>query len=233
MCVQLPFLFLVLLWMDGQISCGSTQTAILTTDGQVYTAGKCEHFSLGHGDGEENKIVSTPRLVETLQGIKIVDIDMGDHHCAAVSEEGEVFTWGYGGGMFNPGGLGHGDKTSQSRPALVEALADQGIKIKQVSCGAAHTIALDEEGKVYTWGRGDFGRLGNGIQPQLTPEPVELLENEKMIQVRSYYYIRLDGYVPLFPFSNMTFGPPSPGLCRKGIQCCIIRWWNCLSIWEE
>eukprot|EP01138_Halocafeteria_seosinensis_P006052 gb/GECG01006186.1/.p1 GENE.gb/GECG01006186.1/~~gb/GECG01006186.1/.p1 ORF type:complete len:456 (+),score=40.70 gb/GECG01006186.1/:1-1368(+) len=165
-----------------KISCGGTQTAILTTKGEVYTVGKCVYFSLGHGEGSTTE--TTPRLVETLQGINIIDIDVGEHHCAAVSDEGEVFTWGAGGGTFGQvGGLGHGDKTTQSRPALVETLADQKIRVTQVSCGSSHTIALTDDGRVFTWGLGDAGRLGNGIRSQLVPEPVELLESERIIQV--------------------------------------------------
>ena len=171
-----------------QISCGLTQTAFLTTEGEVYTVGKCDYASLGHGP--DSTVETAPRLVETLQGINIVDIDFGEHHCAAVSDEGEVFTWGAGtGGTFgHVGGLGHGDKANQPRPALVETLADQNIRVTQVSCGSSHTIALTDDGRVFTWGFGEAGRLGNGIRSQLVPEPVELLEKERMIQVNIPFY---------------------------------------------
>ena len=33
----------------------------------------------------------------------------------------------------------------------------------QVSCGAAFTLALTLEGKVYSWGQGMHGCLGNGV----------------------------------------------------------------------
>lgn len=32
--------------------------------------------------------------------------------------------------------------------------------VVQVACGSGHTVALTDEGCVYTWGRGDDGRLG-------------------------------------------------------------------------
>lgn len=34
--------------------------------------------------------------------------------------------------------------------------------MKQIACGSGHTVALTTEGEVYSWGRGDDGRLGHG-----------------------------------------------------------------------
>merc|ERR1712146_124780 len=34
--------------------------------------------------------------------------------------------------------------------------------VKQVSCGGSHTLILTESGKLYSNGRGDYGRLGHG-----------------------------------------------------------------------
>ncbi|XAR70849.1 hypothetical protein NMG60_11027880 [Bertholletia excelsa] len=33
-----------------------------------------------------------------------------------------------------------------------------------VAAGEAHTLALTGDGKVYAWGRGTFGRIGNGLE---------------------------------------------------------------------
>ena len=32
----------------------------------------------------------------------------------------------------------------------------------QAACGGTHTLALTEEGRIFIWGRGSFGRLGLG-----------------------------------------------------------------------
>ena len=54
---------------------------------------------------------------------------------------------------------------------------DEGIKIKQIASGGKHAVALDDEGMVWTWGAGEFGRLGHGGASDLTePEPLEFFE---------------------------------------------------------
>ena len=77
---------------------------------------------------------------------------------AAISSSGELFTWGCG----EYGRLGHGDNASQWRPKQVKALADH--RVVQVACGSrdAQTLALTDEGMVFSWGDGDFGKLGRG-----------------------------------------------------------------------
>jgi hypothetical protein len=47
-----------------------------------------------------------------------------------------------------------------STPALVGGLL--GVSVKQICCGGQHAAVLSAEGKVFTWGRGGFGRLGHG-----------------------------------------------------------------------
>lgn len=43
---------------------------------------------------------------------------------------------------------------------LVGALDTQ--KITLVSCGQAHSMAVNEQGQVFAWGAGDGGQLGLG-----------------------------------------------------------------------
>ena len=58
-------------------------------------------------------------MIEALQGIRIVKVAAGGAHSAAISAEGELYTWGKG----RYGRLGHGDSDDQMKPKLVKALA--------------------------------------------------------------------------------------------------------------
>ena len=42
-------------------------------------------------------------MVEGLKNHKVVDVAMGEYHTLALTEDGNVYTWGYGGkaGYFN------------------------------------------------------------------------------------------------------------------------------------
>lgn len=70
----------------------------------------------------------------------------GSYHTAAVSGNGDLFTWG--GGMY--GKLGHGNELGHSTPKRVEALA--GLPVSQIACGSRHTVAVVSNGALYSWG---------------------------------------------------------------------------------
>lgn len=134
---------------------GGKHAMALTLDGKVFSWGEGEDGKLGHG----NRLsLDRPRMIESLKSKRIRDIACGSSHSAAISSNGELYTWGLG----EYGRLGHGDNLTQLRPKLVKALL--GHHIIQVACGSrdAQTLALSDEGLVFSWGDGDFGKLGRG-----------------------------------------------------------------------
>ena len=48
------------------------------------------------------------------------------------------------------GALGLGDSSNESKPVLVESLADEGIRLQSIDSGEQHMIALDEKNQVHT-----------------------------------------------------------------------------------
>lgn len=107
----------------------------------------------------------TPRIVELLSEAKIVQISCGDAHTVALSSDGKLYSWG-GGGC---GQLGHPDTQAmpkdedgcpyQPKPKLIAAL--RSMEVKQIACGKAHTVAVLENGHLYSWGAGACGQLGH------------------------------------------------------------------------
>jgi len=82
-------------------------------------------------------------------------ISTGGGHSMIVDNQGRVWTWGYN----SRGQLGHGEAGNDAfgfRPRIVEGL----YGIIAVSSGLDHSMALDEYGKVWTWGGGGRGQLG-------------------------------------------------------------------------
>lgn len=58
------------------------------------------------------------------------------------------------------GCLGHGNKLSIEEPQLIQAL--QSHEIISAACGTNYSAAITKEGELYTWGLGNYGRLGHG-----------------------------------------------------------------------
>jgi alpha-tubulin suppressor-like RCC1 family protein len=57
-------------------------------------------------------------MIETLKSKRIRDIACGSSHSAAITSNGELYTWGLG----EYGRLGHGDNVTQLKPKLVSTL---------------------------------------------------------------------------------------------------------------
>lgn len=126
--------------------------------------------ALGHGLGGSHSaddvgllyVEAVPRRVEALKGKRVVYVSASSH-TAAVTDVGELYTWGFG----YDAQLGHGEVINEDSamgevrlPKLVRALAHQKVVI--ACAGQSHTIILTATGEIYTCGRGKNGKLGHG-----------------------------------------------------------------------
>ena len=50
---------------------------------------------------------------------------------------------------------------NQPTPIAVSALSNKNVVY--LSAGGNHCAAVTEDGELYTWGRGSYGRLGHGM----------------------------------------------------------------------
>ncbi|RHY34359.1 hypothetical protein DYB32_001007 [Aphanomyces invadans] len=169
------------------------------------------------GLGDRTKQVDVPTWVEHLKDVHIVDVSCAVHHTAALDKEGRLFTWGYGGTSMSDSALGLGPSEGKNvaLPTLVETFIDdvrnRGVRLQAVDCGDSHTVALSADGEIWTWGRGDNGRLGNGELISLDyPEPVEFFDSMTCTAIaagRSFSLaLRDDGRVYGWGKNNRTFG---------------------------
>ena len=142
-----------------QVAAGSNSIAAIKTDGTLWTWGDNSTGQLGTNDAINR---STP--VTTFAGgtnwkqVSCLDFT------AAIKTDGTLWTWGrnsYGqlGNNVSPvaGGLGS-ESTNRSTPITTFA---GGNNWKQVVSGNACTAAIKTDGTLWTWGRNNFGQLGN------------------------------------------------------------------------
>ncbi|CAA7018159.1 unnamed protein product [Microthlaspi erraticum] len=148
------------------IAVGAFHNLALKEDGTLWAWGNNEYGQLGTGDTQPR---SLPIPVQGLDGLTLVDIAAGGWHSTALTDEGEVYGWGRG--EHGRLGFGDNDKSSKMLPQKVNLLSGQDII--QVSCGGTHSVALTRDGRIFSFGRGDHGRLGYG-RKVTTGQPLEL-----------------------------------------------------------
>jgi len=76
----------------AQIACGSRHTAVVTSQGALYSWGDKENGVAGHGEVEGHQY--TPRLVERLAGKRIVQLSACGFHTGCLTDTLELYTWG-------------------------------------------------------------------------------------------------------------------------------------------
>jgi alpha-tubulin suppressor-like RCC1 family protein len=135
------------------IAAGFNHTLALTYSGEVYAWGLNSSDQLGIKDAQST---SEPLFVNGLSGIEIDSIVAGAANTAALSKQGEVYTWGRN----NYGQLGIGSHANKSEPVHVQSLEGKGVKA--ISLKDQHMLALTKEMQVYAWGYNTNCQLGTG-----------------------------------------------------------------------
>ncbi|XP_028249007.1 RCC1 and BTB domain-containing protein 1-like isoform X2 [Parambassis ranga] len=158
-----------------EVACGSHHSMALTDSGEVYAWGYNNCGQVGSGSTANQP---TPRRVSScLQNKVAVSIVCGQTSSLAVVDNGEVYGWGYNGN----GQLGLGNNGNQLTPCRLAAL--QGLCVQQIVSGYAHSMALTDEGLLYTWGANTYGQLGTGNKSnQLTPVQI-MPEKDRIVEV--------------------------------------------------
>lgn len=143
-------------------------TLAISEDGKVFSWGSSTEGQLGHGMCEPSHI---PRLILSLDGIKVVQVECGWNHSLCLSADGRVFAFGSG----DEGKLGLGNTLDFVVPFTVNYFIHNNIRINKISAGHFHSAAVDDDGYLYTWGSGVCGVLGHGnSERQLLPKRVTL-----------------------------------------------------------
>ncbi|KUI53484.1 Protein pim1 [Cytospora mali] len=158
----------------------------LTEDGRVYGWGTFRSSDGILGFTKDILVQKEPFLLP--ESKKIVDIAAGSNHVMTLDNKGKVESWG----APEQNQLGRrvvqrDMKASALRPGGVAFR--RGVKITKIACGSYHSFAIDNEGRLYSWGLNNFGELGieNGAGQDsavvLEPTLVDTLSDYKITQV--------------------------------------------------
>ncbi|XP_061172977.1 uncharacterized protein LOC133182235 isoform X1 [Saccostrea echinata] len=159
-----------------QISCGEKHSVFRFQEGTIACVGSNANGQIGSGTLEE---ATVPVPVELSKPVKYVA--SGASHTLVITDEGEVYVWGYG------------KACGKNKDILSpEKVPLKNKRVTQVAGGSAHSLALTETGSVYVWGSGSDGQLGLGkaVTFQSSPKKVhhsELKNNVVQIETGEYY----------------------------------------------
>ncbi|KAL8591513.1 hypothetical protein ACOMHN_000528 [Nucella lapillus] len=151
-------------------------TVACSEEGSMYTWGGNAFCQLGRKMAE--KWSGVPEKVELPAGSSVVSVAAGLRHALAVTVDGSLFAWGH-----NKKGqachvTGDDDKVLKAFPLPQKLNLPIKGKAVQVIAGAYHSGVLTETGKVYSWGRADYGQLGRSCDGPCdhVPRPVAGME---------------------------------------------------------
>lgn len=132
------------------LAAGYLHNIVLKNDGTVWCWGNNAYGSSGQPPA--TSILVVPMQVAGLSDIKL--IAGGSLHSMAVTQSGELYTWGSDGSD----ALGFYAGTHSETPVLQSQM---GI-VTAIAAGEAYALAVRDDGKIISWGSNIYGQTGIG-----------------------------------------------------------------------
>ncbi|KAL5008631.1 hypothetical protein ScPMuIL_014212, partial [Solemya velum] len=204
-----------------QVSAGQFHFAAVTMEKDLYTWANVQGGNqivgqLGHGDTAAYK---APKKVDALENVGVIQVSCGDEFTVCVTDEGSVYV--FGSDYYGCLGLDNREGDEVVSPVLLNYFSDNPVG--EVSCGSAHVVALTKAGEVYTWGSGEFGRLGQGTEedcpiPRKTRTPGKHLIKHVCAGSDGTFLITMSGRVLACgsnEFNKLGFNSQTSGLRKR------------------
>ncbi|XP_013415628.1 secretion-regulating guanine nucleotide exchange factor isoform X1 [Lingula anatina] len=163
-----------------QVVAGSHHTACLSDQGQVFVWG-CNKYGQCALDPHTQPQVNRPHCVpqKVFRNKKVCQVYSGWTHLLAVTDDGQVFSWG----RADYGQLGRPVQSGQLcdfTPTPIESIP----QVSQLCCGSEHSLAITADSKVLTWGWNEHGICGTGDEINvMTPQTVKTLDTFRTVLI--------------------------------------------------
>ncbi|ENN82271.1 secretion-regulating guanine nucleotide exchange factor [Dendroctonus ponderosae] len=148
------------------VASGQNHTLALRENGTVLSWGENKFGQLGIAPNVASSFI--PLEVFCLEGLE--NVYAGWTHSAAITRNGEVYTWG----RDTYGQLGS-PRDVPSKPEKIRTLD----KVRQLSLGSEHNLAVTTDNKLYTWGWNEHGGCGTGDKKEVRT-PTQILDNRSV-----------------------------------------------------
>lgn len=160
---------------EGSHTCGLTET------GTAFCWGENRYGQLGTETTEtcthptEGDVQPCSPLPLAVNGGRVWDqLAAGSFHTCGLTPQGEMHCWGSN----SVGQLGVGDGVNES---LTPLPVSGGHRFVIMDAGRCHSCGLEENGKVYCWGRNFFGEVGDDSWPTERYEPVPVVGDQQFV----------------------------------------------------
>lgn len=197
----------------GAIAVGEHHSLALNMDGSVWSWGGNSDGQLGNGsDSGSGMYNDQPLQVVDLAGI--IAIAAGPSHSLALASDGTVWAWGDNSRWQLS--TGNGLNSHETTPVQIPNLGN----IISIAAGEIHSLALDSNGNVWTWGGHYVGQSGTP-SASVYPQQVDKLDNIIKIAAAGDYSMALRSDNTVFSWGRNTsnqLGYASPDDCA-GIPC--------------
>lgn len=164
----------------ASIATSSSHTAFLLENGQLYMCGRGVNGQLGLPKfADKSEPVHVPNLASA------TSVACGARHTLVSTKDGLVFAFGDNRssqlaqpplGTHHKNDVSSSGATTKPQIHLIRPLAEGGHHIVQVAAGEDFSVALSDDGRVFTWGAASYGALGHPRPPSLSPLASLLLQ---------------------------------------------------------
>ena len=141
---------------------GWEHNIVLSNKGEIFSFGYNQSYQCGLDNSNliSRYCINDPTNISVIHNLYAKSISCGNEHSLILSKNKEV----YGIGNNEDGVLGCKDiKLKSYKPILIHfgEKEEYTKRIKQISCGTVHNLALTDDGKIFSWGAAQGGQLGH------------------------------------------------------------------------
>ncbi|MBU1020898.1 MAG: InlB B-repeat-containing protein, partial [Firmicutes bacterium] len=196
--------------MIVSIELGANHSAALTSSGRIFIWGCNWSGRLGNNSDIDSSVpIDITNQFNLDTGDYITVINLGGVHSSALTSNSRLFMWGEGG----QGTIGNGTYEDSNIPLEITDRFGLGVEeqLVSISMGETHSSALTSNHRLFVWGSGDFGELGEPgswqhINPFEITSEFHLVGNEKIAFIEMGHdfssAITLDGRVFTWGFNS-------------------------------
>ena len=200
------------------VACGAMHVLALEKQSStIYSFGCNDDGVLGRDENESEIPTKIPSFTQS----ELVHVSTGDCHAAAVTKNGECYTWGtYRDGN---GYIGYNPTILKQQSPKQLIFSKSKAKILKIASGDNHTLAFDANGQVFSWGCGEQGQLSRRVNPrrktaQLMPDRVILANIRAKIKASGVFCGGFHSFITTTCGSVYTFGLNNFGQLGVGDQ---------------